>query len=288
MCMNLRNIIDDAYSNGYAIGHFNVSNSTMLEAVWQSAKEMNKPVIIGASEGERDSIGIERIVAMIASLRQKYNYPIFLNADHTYSVERVKEAIDAGFDSVIFDGAKLSLEENIEQTKECVRYAKASGKDVLVEGELGFIGQSSKMLDELPEGAEVTKDMMTKPETIARYTAETNVDLVAPAIGNVHGMLKNGMEPSLNIELVKDLNKACDTPMVLHGGSGNNEADVKGVIRNGVAIVHVSTELRLAYRKGLESAFAKDVDEIAPYKYEVMAINQIKEVVKKRLSQYGI
>lgn len=118
-----------------------------MEALWgifRAAQSLNLPVIIGVSEGERDFIGVRQVAALVKSIREEYNYPIYLNADHTYSFDRVKEAIDAGFDSVIFDGAKLSFEENVAVTKQCVEYARNCGRDVLVEAELGYIGTSSK------------------------------------------------------------------------------------------------------------------------------------------------
>src|SRR3990167_3618562 len=148
----LKECIQEALEKKVAIGHFNISDTNGLWAVFRSAQNLNVPVIIGVSEGERDFVGVRQAAALVKSLREEFQYPIFLNADHTYSLEKIKEAIDAGFDSVIFDGAKLSFEENIKIAKECVEYAKNSGRDVLVEGELGYIGTSSKILDAIPEG----------------------------------------------------------------------------------------------------------------------------------------
>ena len=131
---SLRESIADAEKRGVAIGHFNIANVEGLRGAFNAAHALKLPVIIGVSEGERDFMGVRQVAALVKSIREEHNYPIFLNADHTYSVERVKEAIDAGFDSVIFDGAELSLEENIAKAKECVAYARASGREVLVEG----------------------------------------------------------------------------------------------------------------------------------------------------------
>ncbi|MEK7105956.1 MAG: class II fructose-bisphosphate aldolase, partial [Patescibacteria group bacterium] len=124
-----------------------------------AAKAVGVPVIAGVTEGEQDFVGLHQAVALVNTIRRDLGIPIFLNADHHYSIESVKAAIDAGFDSIIFDGAKLSMEENIIQAKKCVEYARASGRDVLVEVELGYIGQSSKVLDGVPEG--VSLDMLT-------------------------------------------------------------------------------------------------------------------------------
>jgi len=168
----LREYISEAKEKGMAVGHFNASTLDGIWAIADAAKELNLPVIVGLSEGERDFVGVATASAVLRAIRESRGQPIFLNADHTYSFERVKEAIDAGFDSVIFDGAQLSLEENIKITKKCVDYARACGRDVIVEGELGFIGTSSKILDAIPDGAAVGDSMLTKVEDAKRFMAE--------------------------------------------------------------------------------------------------------------------
>ncbi len=283
----LREYIAEAREKSIAIGHFNISNSEGLSAVYDGARELNVPVIVGVSEGERDFIGIERVVAMVRELRKKNNFPIFINADHTYSVNRVKEAIDSGFDSVIYDGVKLPFGENVLNTKKCVEYAKNSGRDVIVEAELGFIGTSSKVLDSIPEGAEVTPEMMTKVEEAVKFVEKTGVDLLAPAIGNVHGMLRSGMDPRLDINRTKEIYQAIKIPLVLHGGSGTNTNDFVDVIKNGVAIVHISTELRVALREGIEEGLNKNQDEVAPYKYMNFGVDHMKKVVIEKLKLFN-
>jgi len=287
MIKTLREYILEAHEDGKAIGHFNVANSEALMAVFNSARELNVPVIVGASEGERDFFGIPQIVASVKAIRETYDFPIFLNADHTYSVERVKEAIDAGFDSVIYDGVTLPMEENIKNTKECVDYARASGRDVLVEAELGFIGKSSKVLDELPDGAEVTKEMMTDVDTAEHFVKETGVDMLAPAIGNVHGMLRSGFNPRLDSERVKEIRDRVGIPLVLHGGSGSQTGDFLDVIKNGVDVVHISTELRVAFRKGLEESMSANLDEVAPYKYMNGAVSSMQKAVDAKLRLFN-
>ena len=180
--------------NKVAIGHFNISDTEMLKGIFCRAK-LKLPVIIGTSEGERDFIGIDQAVALIKSLREEHNYPIFLNADHTYSFERAKEAIDAGYDMIVYDGANIPFEENLETTKRVVEYAKNVNPDIVVEAELGFIGKSSKLLDAVPEGAEITDEHLTKPKDLEKFVKETGVDLIAPAVGNLHGMLKYEQNP---------------------------------------------------------------------------------------------
>lgn len=284
--MTLHEYIVVAQAKKVAIGHFNVSTLDGIWAIADAARDLKLPVIVGVSEGERDYVGVREAAAIIKSIREERGQDIFLNADHTYSFERVKEAIDAGFDMVIFDGAQLTLDENIKITKQCVEYAhsvsKATGRDILVEGELGFIGTSSKILDAIPEGAAVGEANLTKPEDAARYAKETGIVLIAPAVGNIHGMIKGG-DPALNPGRVKEIADATGLPLVLHGASGNTADDIKKCIKNGVAIVHVNTELRVAYRGGLMKSLTENQDEVAPYKFLKPAKMAMQKVVEEKL-----
>lgn len=283
----LREVLQQAKEKNVAIGHFNVANIEMFWAVVRSAEKLGVPVIIGVSEGERDAIGVHQCVALVESVRKEKGLDIFLNADHTYSVDRVKEAIDAGFDAVIFDGAKLPFEENVLKTKECVAYARTSRQDTLVEGELGYIGSGSTLLDALPEGVAVTEDMMTSVEQAQQFVEETGINLFAPAVGNVHGMLKHASNPRLNIQRVQELANALQTPLVLHGGSGTSDTDFTDAIHAGIRIVHVSTEMRLAYRDALQKSFNENFDELAPYKRMKPVIEAIEHVVERRLKLFN-
>ncbi|MEI6304659.1 MAG: class II fructose-bisphosphate aldolase [Candidatus Taylorbacteria bacterium] len=296
--MNLRGYIIEAKTKGIAIGHFNASTLDGILAIADAAQKLKVPVIVGLSEGERDYVGVKQAAAIIKSLREERGQPIFLNADHTYSFSRVKEAIDAGFDSVIFDGAQLSLEENIREAKKCVEYAKTSAierlkieglkdssdqsREVLIEGELGFIGTSSKILDAIPDGAITREDDMTKPSDALRFVRETGVDLLAPAVGNVHGVVRGG-EPALNIGRVKAVADAVPVPLVLHGASGNTAEDIRASIKAGVAIVHVNTELRIAYRGALVKSMSENHEELSPYKYLKPAKLAMQKVVEEKL-----
>lgn len=278
----LKQYIIEAKEKGVAIGHFNISNLEALHAIFNAAKSLEVPVIIGVSEGERDFVGVHEAAALVKSLREENNYPIFLNADHTYSFERVKEAIDAGYDSVIFDGAKLSLDENITMTKKCVEYARSVGREVLVEAELGYIGQSSKILDAVPTGVE-----LTSVADATRFVSETGIDLFAPAVGNIHGMLKDVPNPKLNIERVGEISRATNIPLVLHGASGNSKEDIQAAIKNGVAIVHVNTEIRVAFRDALEKEVEENPGEVAPYKMLKPSLEAVQKVVTEKLKFFN-
>jgi len=277
----LREYIQEVGEKGVAIGHFNISDSEGFRAVVESARELGLPAIVGVSEGERDFIGVAEIVALVKAEKEKGS-PVFLNADHTYSVERVREAIDAGFDMVIIDGASRSFEENVAMAKECVEYARSKGGGVLVEGELGFIGQSSKILENIPEG--VSEETQTQPEEAKRFIEETGVDLLAPSVGNIHGIVKGG-EPSLNIPRIKSITESVGVPLVLHGASGNSDRDIVSAINAGIRIVHINTEIRVAYKAGIEVGLKSD--EVAPYKFMAQGVEEMKKVIMAKLKLFN-
>lgn len=282
----LRECVQEARENKIAIGHFNVSN---LEAVWSiflAARELNQPVVIGVSEGERKFVGTKQIVAIVKSIREEFNYPIFLNSDHTHSFEGVKEVVEAGFDSVMIDGSSLPFEENIELTKKTVDFVRdfseKNNKDILVEGELGYIGASSKILDEIPEDVEMKT---TSVEDAKNFVEQTGIDILAPSIGNIHGMVKSG-NPHINAGLVKDIADEADVTLVLHGGSGILDEEIKQGIKNGISIVHVNTEIRVAFREGLVESLENN-DSIAPYKYLQLPKDRVYEVVLEKIKLFA-
>jgi fructose-bisphosphate aldolase class II len=280
--------IQEADKKGIAIGHFNISNLEALHAIYNAAKKLNVPVIIGLSEGEEAFVGREEAVALVQAIRNRDNFPIFLNADHHYSFEAVKASLDAGFDSAVIDLVKLPLEENIKITKQCVEYArelsKKENREILIEAELGFIGTSSKILDKIPDG--VSESTMTTPEDAKAFVEATGVDLLAPSIGNVHGMVKSG-NPRLHPERVKAIREATGVPLVLHGGSGSMNEDFIACIKEGIDIVHINTEIRVAFTDALRKSLADNPEEIAPYKYMLSPVDAVEKVVEARLRLFN-
>lgn len=283
----LKEYVHDAEKNKVAVGHFNISNLEGFWAIVQAARELNLPVIIGVSEGEREFVGVHQVKALVDSVRKEFDQPVFLNADHTYSFDKVKEAIDAGFDSVIVDGAKLSFEENITLTKQCVAYARSVNSTVLVEGELGYIGQSSKLLDAVPEGVGLSPESLTSPEQAKEFVLKTGVDMLAPAVGNIHGMLKGGSDPKLDTERIGHIRKEAGVPLVLHGGSGNSEDDFINAINAGISIVHINTEIRVAFRDALKRTLQDEPDEVAPYKIMKPTLLSMQKVVESKLRLFN-
>jgi fructose-bisphosphate aldolase, class II len=270
-----------AEDEGVALGHFNVSDSEGFRAVVDSAKELDVPVIIGVTEKERSFLGVAEIRVLVQVEKDK-GLPVFLNADHTYTVEASKEAVDNNFDSVIIDGAEKPFFENVMMTKEVVNYAKDKNPNIMIEGELGFIGSGSLIRDEIPDG--VSEDTQTTPEDAATFVHETCIDLFAPSVGNIHGLVRGG-EPKLNIERIAAIKKAVKIPLVLHGASGNTDEEVSAAIDAGIRIVHINTELRAAYKKGIEKGLSSD--ELAPYKFMAEGVEEMKKVVHAKLKLFN-
>ncbi len=282
-------LINEYKSKGHAIAHFNISNLDQARAIVEVAEELKQPVIIGVSEGERAYMGEEMVRKIVDQLNEEHSVPIFLNADHTYSIEKVKQVVELGYDSVIVDGAKLPYEENVALVKSCVDYVRGyeekTGKRVLVEAELGYIGQSSSLNSALPEG--VSEENLTTVDQAKDFVIRTGVDMFAPAIGNVHGMLIDAVEPALHIDRLKDISSAVDVPLVLHGASGNTDEDLKGAIDNGVAIIHINTEIRKAFRDGEMAYLAEHPNEVAPYKFGHEGQEEMKKIVKAKMLLYA-
>ncbi|MAJ97631.1 MAG: tagatose-bisphosphate aldolase [Parcubacteria group bacterium] len=283
--MTLKEVMQDAFERKVAVGHFNISDSNQLNGIAAAARELSVPVIIGVSEGEAEFVGLKKAVAMVRAAGEEFGINIFINADHAHSVEGCKRAIDAGFDSVIFDGSKLPLVKNIASMKEVVGYANQSGREVMTEGEVGYIGTSSKILDDIPD--DVVASVLPTPDNVASYVQETGVTAVAPAVGNLHGMLKGRSNPALNIELIQNMRAATDVAMVLHGGSGLTDDDFRAAIAAGMNVIHINTEIRVAYRKGIEEALAANPNEVAPYRYLNGGRDALQTVVRERLKLFN-
>jgi len=282
----LREVLAQSQQRGVAIGHFNISDLVLLKAVVAAARELDLPVIVGASQGERDFMGVREIAALVRSLREDSGVPIFLNADHTHSLARAEETARAGFDSIVFDLSALPIEENIRQTREAVTALKSIHPGMLVEGEIGDIGTGS----EIHETASESKGLTT-PEEARDYVAATGVDILAPAVGNMHGMsasmVRGEARKHLNIPRIAEIKQAVGIPLTLHGGSGTEDEDFRRAIAAGINIVHINTELRVAWRQSLDASLAKNPNEVVPYKILPPVIDAVKQVVLSRLKLFN-
>ena len=283
----LRSILTRLEKEGAALGHFNVADLVLLKAVVAAAAEIRVPVVVGASEGERAFLGTQELGVLVKCLREESGLPVFLNADHTHSLTKAVEAVKAGFDAVVTDFSALPFAENVSRTKEAVDVLKAINPSVLVEGEIGNIGTGS----EIHETVSNEFRNLSTPEEARQFVVSTGVDILAPAVGNMHGMLKSMVlgkaKKRLNIERIGEIKKAAGIFLTLHGGSGTDDADFRNAIAAGINIIHINTELRVAWRQGLENSLKRQPDEVVPYKILTPVVDSVKQVVSSRLKLFS-
>jgi len=284
---SLHDALEQSQKDGVAIGHFNVADCVLLKAVVAAGQELEVPVVVGVSEGEREFIGVRQIAALVWSVREDCDCPIFLNADHTHSLAKAVEAARAGFDSIVFDLSALPFEQNVRQTKEAVEALKTINSAILVEGEIGDIGTGSEIHEEAPD---LSKGL-TSPAEARQFVESTGVDILAPAVGNMHGMLKSMVQGEtrkrLDIERIAQIKRAAQVPLTLHGGSGTDDGDLRKAIAAGINIIHINTELRVAWRRGLEEGLGKLPHEGVPYKILPFAVESVKNVARSRLELFN-
>jgi fructose-bisphosphate aldolase class II len=290
---SLKSFLEKAHENSFALGHFNVSNWEGIKAIQEACQESGKPIIIGVSQGEAEFMGIETMAAVVRSFRDKLNLPIFLNADHFKDLAMVEKAARAGFDSILFDtstplstsAASESSEQNIAATKQAVDLVKSINPEILVEGELGYIGVGSEVRDKIPEGAVISDAQMTTPEQSKEFIQKTGVDLLGPAVGNIHGIV-SGYQENINIDRLTAIR--CEVPafLVLHGASGIGEDLLKRAIKAGIRIIHINTELRLTWKQSLEKSLSESGKEIAPYKILRPVVETLKSVIRHKIEVF--
>src|ERR1043166_1246137 len=251
---SLRTILTRLEKQGSALGHFNVADLVLVKSVLAAAAEIGVPVMVGASEGERAFFGTHQLAAVVQSLR---------------------------------DPSTLPFAENVSRTKEAVEALKAINPSLLVEGEIGNIGSGSEIHDT------VTKEFrnLTTPEEARQFVAATGIDVLAPAVGNMHGMLKSmvqGKEKKrLNIERIGEIKKAAGVFLTLHGGSGTDDTDFRNAIAAGINIIHINTELRVAWRQSLEESLKRQPNEVVPYKILPPVLDSVKQAAASRLALFS-
>ena len=278
--------LNDANASKQALGHFNISEIAALNAIVDVARETHLPAIVGLSEGERKFFGARQAAAVVHSIREESGLELYLDADHTHTLQSAEEAARSGYELIVFDASEKPFEENASLTKKVVEAAKSIRPEILIEGEIGFIGSGSQ-LHETPQATVV----LTSPEEARQFAEATRVDLLSPAVGTMHGMLpgmlRGEVHKHLDIPRIAEISKATQLYLTLHGGSGTADDDFVRSIEAGIRIIHVNTELRIAWRRGLEAAFAANAKEFVPYTLLARARSQIADVVRNRLRLFS-
>ncbi len=271
-----------------ALGHFNFSDLVVLKAIADTARQLNVPVVAGVSEGEREFVGVPQAAALVKSYREEFGQPIYLNADHTHSLEKSIVAARAGFDSIVFDLSQLPFEENAKQTKQAVEALKSINPDIIVEAEVGYIGSSSTIHDAKPQNL----DPLTTPEQAKQFVDETKIDAFAPSVGTTHGMLKSMLTGNehkhLDINRIREIKAATGVFLTLHGGSGTATNELAAGVEAGLNLIHINTELRVAWRRGIEQALASKPDEVTPYHLLPEAYDNVAAVVRSLLELVSV
>jgi fructose-bisphosphate aldolase, class II len=273
----LKDYYKKAQKEKWAIPQFNFSSLEQLRGIILAAVKEKSPIILGTSEGECRFFGIEEAVAIVKLFKKRTGLPIFLNLDHGKDFEMIKNAINGGYDAIHFDGSALSSEENIEQTKKVVDYAKRKG--VFVEGELGAIkGESNSHT----ESIEITEKDFTSVADVKNFIKKTGVNSLAIAIGTTHGIYQN--ETAIDFERLKNIKQEADAFLVLHGGSGVPGEQISKAIDLGINKINFNTELRIAWRKAIEDYLKNNPSEAKPYKILSESINAVANKALEKIT----
>jgi fructose-bisphosphate aldolase, class II len=277
--VSMKEMLIKGKKEGYAVGQFNVNNLEYAQAILQAAEEEKSPVILGVSEGAGRYIGgFKTVVKMVEGLLEDYKItvPVAIHLDHGSSYDKCKEAIDAGFTSVMIDASHDPFEENIATTSKVVEYAHAKG--VSVEAELGTVGGQED--DVIADGV-----IYADPKECEELVKRTGIDCLAPALGSVHGPYKG--EPNLGFKEMEEIGKITGMPLVLHGGTGIPTKDIQRAISLGTAKINVNTENQIASTKKVREVLAADQNVYDPRKYLGPAREVIKETVIGKMREFG-
>lgn len=277
--VSMKDMMIKGKKEGYAIGQFNLNNLEYAQAILQAAEEEKSPVILGVSEGAaRYMGGFTTVVHMVKGLMHDYQttVPVAIHLDHGSSFEKCKEAIEAGFTSVMIDASSKPLAENIEITNEVVEFAHAKG--ISVEAELGVVGGEED--DVIADGV-----IYADPAECKELVEKTNIDCLAPALGSVHGPYKG--EPNLGFEEMETISKQSDLPLVLHGGTGIPIKDIQRAISLGTAKINVNTENQIEGTKEVRKVLAEDTAVYDPRKYLGPMRETIKQTVIGKMREFG-
>lgn len=276
--VSMKEMLIKAKAEKYAVGQFNINNLEFTQAILQAAQEENSPVILGVSEGAGKYMGgFVAVVHMVKGLIESYNItvPVAIHLDHGSSFEKCKEAIDAGFTSVMIDASHHPFEENVEITKQVVEYAHANG--VSVEAELGTVGGE--------EDGVIGGINYADPKECKNLVEQTEIDCLAPALGSVHGPYKG--EPNLGFKEMEEISQLADLPLVLHGGTGIPTHDIQRAISLGTAKINVNTENQIAATKAIREILNNDQKVYDPRKYLAPAREAIKTTVIGKMREFG-
>ncbi|QJU06774.1 class II fructose-bisphosphate aldolase [Candidatus Saccharibacteria bacterium oral taxon 955] len=284
--LRARHLMQRSRQQGFAVGAFNIDNQETLIAVSRAAQKLNAPVLVEVSQGEVDALGLENIRDMVDNYRDEYGIEIYINLDHSPTVEACKRAIDVGFEFIHIDISQAnhdaSEEEIIAKTKEVVEYAKFTG--ALVESEPHYFAGGSNVHDEDIDYEEIRKTFST-PEGARAFVEATGIDTFAAAIGNLHG--KYNVPKELDLELLARIRSAIDCQISLHGGSGTPLHYFEDASKAGVSKININTDMRVVFRETLEKVLKENPKEYAVVKLMPQVYGAVQQVVEEKIVAFG-
>lgn len=272
--VTLKEILQNAVKNNYAVGMFNGVGLEFFKGIIEASEELDSPVIIGFAERFIERIDFETLAFAVKQMAERSFMPIALHLDHAKNLKNIIMAIKLGFTSIMYDGSSLDFEDNIKSTMEIVKIAHSIG--ISVEGELGTIGRGDWDF--------TNADYYTKPQDAVEFVERTGVDALAVAIGTVHG--KYMKEPKLDIGRLKEIKNAVEIPLVLHGGSGLTDEDFRNCIKNGIRKVNIFTDLGINAENRIRNLVHVQKDDLFPDIYENIK-NAVKEETAKKILIFG-
>ncbi len=285
-CVRARHLMQRSRQQHFAVGAFNIDNQETLIAVARAAQKLNSPVLVEVSESEVEALGLENVRDLVDNYRAEYGVEMYLNLDHSPTVEDCKRAIDAGYEFIHIDISQAnhdaSDEEIIEKTKEVVEYAQFTG--ALVESEPHYFGGSSNVHDEPIDYEEIKKTFST-PEGARAFVDATGIDTFAAAVGNLHG--RYPVPKELDLELLQRLRNSVGCQISLHGGSGTPLHYFGEAARIGVSKININSDLRYAFRTTLEKVLAENPDEYAIVKLMPAVYDAVQAVVEEKINAFG-
>lgn len=284
MLVPLKEIIKEKAKNQTAVGAFNTFNLEFTQGIVRGAKAADLPVIIQTTENAIKYAGLKTLYFLMELTieAESGNTPVAVHLDHGKSLETIKQAIEIGYSSVHIDASEYAFEENIRITKEVAEFGHAKG--VFVQGELGnILGREGVF--RMQQGQGISK-LMTNPEQIKEFVKKTGIDTVAVSLGNLHGHFVG--QENIDFERLKKIKEQIDIPIVLHGGSGIPDEQIKEAVKEGVRIVNVDTDLRIAFSEALKEKLKADAEEVDPRKLLKPSINKISEVVEQKLKLFNL
>jgi len=285
-CELARDAMARARTEHFAFGAFNLDNQETLKAIAQAAANKKAPVLVEVSQGEVEAMGLENVRDLVDNYKAEYGIEMYINLDHSPSVEASKAGIEAGFEFIHIDVSQAnhdaSEEEIIAATKEVVEYAKLTG--ALVESEPHYFGGSSNLHTEAIDYEEIKKTFST-PDGARQFVEATGIDTFATAIGNLHGQYP--VPKKLDLELLQQIREAIDCNISLHGGSGTPGHYFVDAVKIGVTKININSDMRVAYRKTLEQALKDNPNEFAVVKLMDKVIAAVQAVVESKIDMFN-